>query len=63
MVAVLEDLGRVARERGIEGGDLMFTSGNTKDLPQNCCFPGCTKKVYEEDGVKISFHKFTENHG
>ena len=63
MVAVLEDLGPVARERGIEGGDLMFTAGNTRDLPQNCCVPGCTKKIYEEDGVKISFNNFSGDHG
>ena len=30
-------------------------------MPQNCCVPGCTKKVSEENGVKISFHKFPEN--
>lgn len=30
-------------------------------MPQNCCVPGCTKKVYEEDGIKISYHKFPEN--
>ena len=30
-------------------------------MPQNCCVPGCKKKVYEEDGVKISFHKFPED--
>jgi len=30
-------------------------------MPQNCCVPHCTKKVYEEDGIKISFHKFPEN--
>ena len=28
---------------------------------QKCCVPGCTKKFYEEDGVKISFHKFLED--
>ena len=43
----------------------MFTYmyGNTRNMPQNCCIPGCTKKVYEEDGVKISlsFHKLPEN--
>jgi len=30
-------------------------------MPQNCCVPGCTKKVYEEDDVKISYHKFPED--
>lgn len=30
-------------------------------MPQNCCVPHCTKKVYKEDGIKISFHKFPEN--
>ncbi|KXJ12017.1 THAP domain-containing protein 1 [Exaiptasia diaphana] len=29
-------------------------------MPQNCCVPGCKKKVYIEDGVKISYHKFPE---
>ena len=32
-------------------------------MPQNCCVPGCKKKVYEEDGVKISSHKFPEDRG
>ena len=30
-------------------------------MPQNCRVPGCKKKVYEQDGVKISFHKFPED--
>ena len=30
-------------------------------MPQHCCVPGCKKKVKEEDGVKISFHKFPED--
>ena len=30
-------------------------------MPQNCCVPGCKKKVCKEDGVKISFHKFPED--
>ena len=30
-------------------------------MPQNCCVPGCKKKVCEEDGVKISFHKFPKD--
>ena len=30
-------------------------------MPQNCCVPGCNKNVYEENGVKISFHKFPED--
>ena len=29
-------------------------------MPQNCCVPECKKKVYVENGVKISFHKFPE---
>lgn len=33
----------------------------SKNMPQNCCVPGCTKKVYEEDGIKISYHKFSED--
>ena len=32
-------------------------------MPQNCCVPACTKKVYVEDGVKISYHKFPEDKG
>ena len=40
----------------------MFTGGSiVRNMPQNCCVPGCKKKVYEEDGVKISFHKFPED--
>ena len=62
MAAASDDLGRVARERGIEGHDSMFTCGSVvRNMPQNCCVPGCKKKVYEEDGVKISFHKFPED--
>ena len=62
MAAASDDLGRVARERGIEGHDSMFTCGSiVRNMPQNCCFPGCKKKVYEEDVVKISFHKFPES--
>ena len=30
-------------------------------MPQRCCVPGCKKKVYEGNGVKISFHKFPED--
>ena len=60
MAAASDDLGRVARERGIEV--YMFTCGSiVRNMPQNCCVPGCKKKVYEEDGVKISFHKFPED--
>ena len=29
-------------------------------MPQNCCVPECEKKVYVENGVKISFHTFAE---
>ena len=29
-------------------------------MPQNCCVPECKKKVYVENGVKISFHTFPE---
>ena len=34
---------------------------DSQNMPQDCCVPGCTKKVYEEDGVKISYHKFPED--
>lgn len=30
-------------------------------MPQNCCVPKCTKKIYVEDGLKISYHKFPED--
>ena len=40
---------------------LVFTYANKKIRPQNCCVPKCTKKVYEENGMKISFHKFPED--
>ena len=40
---------------------LVFTYANKKIRPQNCCIPKCTKKVYEENGMKISFHKFPED--
>ena len=29
-------------------------------MPQNCFVPECKKKVYVENGVKISFHTFPE---
>ena len=29
-------------------------------MPQNCCVPECKKKVYVENGVKISFHTIPE---
>ena len=29
-------------------------------MPQNCYVPECKKKVYVENGVKISFHTFPE---
>ena len=29
-------------------------------MPQNCSVPGCKKKVYVENGIKISFHIFPE---
>ena len=32
-------------------------------MPQNCSVPCCTKKVYEENGKKISFHNFPDNEG
>ena len=61
MAAASDDLGRVARGRGIKGHDSMFTCGSiVRNMPQNGCVPGCKKKVYKEDGVKISFHKFPE---
>ena len=48
MAAASDDRGRVARERGIEGHDSMFTCGNiVRNMPQNRCVPGCKKKVYE----------------
>ena len=37
------------------------TKKKHRNMPQNCCVPGCKKKVYEEDGAKISFHKFPED--
>ena len=63
MAVALDDLGRLARERGIEGHDSMFTCGSdlVRNMPQNCCVPGCKKNVYVEDGVKISFRKFPED--
>ncbi|KXJ08998.1 THAP domain-containing protein 3 [Exaiptasia diaphana] len=30
-------------------------------MPQNCCVPQCTKKVYIENGVRISYHRFPDN--
>ena len=30
-------------------------------MPQNCCVPKCTTKVYREGNLKISFHKFPKN--
>ena len=43
--AASDDLGRVARERDIEGHDSMFTCGSiVRNMPQNCCVPGCKKK-------------------
>ena len=51
-----------ARHRGPRFNVYMFTCGSiVRNMPQNCCVPGCKKKVYEEDGVKISFHKFPED--
>ena len=67
MVVVSDDLGQVARKvrhRGPRFNVYMFTCtcGSTvRNMPQNCCVPGCKEKVYEEDGVKISFHKFPED--
>ena len=29
-------------------------------MPQNYCVPECKKKVYVENGIKISFHTFPE---
>ena len=31
------------------------------NMPQKCCVPRCKEKVNEEDGVKMSFHKFPED--
>ena len=39
----------------------VFTYANKKIIPQNCCVPGCTKKVFEENGMKIFFQKFPED--
>ena len=51
-----------ARHRGPRFNVYMFTCGSiVRNMPQNSCVPGCKKKVYEEDGVKISFHKFPED--
>ena len=51
-----------ARHRGPRFNVYMFTCGSiVRNMPQNCCVPGGKKKVYEEDGVKISFHKFPED--
>ena len=30
-------------------------------MPQNCSVPYCTEKEYEENGMKISYHKFPED--
>ncbi len=38
----------------------MVIACDSQNMPQSCCVPGCTKKVYEEDGFKISYHKFPE---
>ena len=52
MASVLNNLGWVVWERGVEGRDAMFTHGNTR----KCCVPGWTNKVYEEDNInKIHF--------
>ena len=32
----------------------------TGPMPKICFVSECTKKVYEENGMKISFHKFLE---
>ena len=51
-----------ARHRGPRFDVYMFICGSiVRNMPQNCCVPRCKKKVYEEDGVKISFHKFPED--
>ena len=51
-----------ARHRGPRFNVYKFTCGSiVRNMSQNCCVPGCKKKVYEEDGVKISFHKFPED--
>lgn len=41
----------------------MFTNvnaGRYAVVPQNCCVPECKKKVYVENGVKISVHRVPE---
>ena len=50
----------------IPSGDTQNTSDLGTGVPKtrgypNHCDTGCKKKVYEEDGVKISFHKFPED--
>ena len=30
-------------------------------IPQNYSVPYCSKKVYKENGAKISFHEFLED--
>ena len=64
MAAVSDDLGRVAWKRGIEGQTPVFTNVKCRSryavMPQNCCVPECKKKVYVENGVKISFHTLPE---
>lgn len=37
---------------------LSFCKQKANKMPQNCCVPKCTKKVYREEDLKISFHKF-----
>ena len=48
---------------GIEGQTAVFTNANALEyavMPQNCCVPGCKKKVYVENGIKIYFHTLPE---
>ena len=68
MAAARKTLARVTRKRGHKGGLLPFLRNilalrylfgrNPYKMPQNCCVPNCTKKLYQEKGKKISFHKF-----
>ena len=39
----------------------MYIISSVIKMPQNCCVPNCTKKVYWEEDLKISFHKFPKN--
>ena len=46
------------RHRGPNAG--VYKCAIEAVMPQNCCVPECKRKVYVENGVKISFHTFPE---